>query len=183
LGYLEDDEGGTHYIIITKLHLLFKDKYDVKNGEIICYWCKAVFRNDKSDAFQKHLIECQQRISYVHSDFWCRIKLPKERKLIQFNNRNLPEARFESATKDDGKQYPVAYCLFCPDLYFKVKCLDGLVKYYNEDEEALCEQLCKHLNRIYAIASYNINKFVKMKPLSNEQEVQFCKADKCELCK
>jgi hypothetical protein len=77
LGYLEDDEGGTHYVIITKLHLLFKDKYTVKNGEKICFWCKAVYRNDHSDDFEKHLIECRERISYVHTDFWSRIKLPK----------------------------------------------------------------------------------------------------------
>jgi hypothetical protein len=69
LVYLEDDESGTHYVIITKLHLLFKEKYEVKHGEMLCYWCKAVFRNDKSDAFQKHLIECQQRINYVNTDF------------------------------------------------------------------------------------------------------------------
>jgi hypothetical protein len=55
LGYLEDDEGGTHYIIITKLHVLFKKKYKVKHGEKICYWCKAVFRNDKLEVFRNIL--------------------------------------------------------------------------------------------------------------------------------
>jgi hypothetical protein len=114
--------------------LLFKNKYASKNGEQVCYWCKAVYRNDHSDAFQKHLIECREKISYVHSDFWCRIKLPKERKIIGFNNRSLPEAKFvvyadfESTTTPDGKQHPIAYCLFCPTLYFKLKFLDGLVK-------------------------------------------------------
>jgi hypothetical protein len=72
-------------------------------------------------------MECQQRVTYVSSDFWCRVKLPKERKLIEFNNRNVPEARFvvyadfEAATNPEGKQYPICYCLFCPDLYFKLK--------------------------------------------------------------
>jgi hypothetical protein len=55
------------------------------------------------------------------------------------------------------------------------------VKYYDEDEK-ICEQLCKHLKKIYTLAFHNINKFVKMKPLTNEQEAQFCKADKCERC-
>jgi hypothetical protein len=91
-------------------------------------------------------------------------------------------ADFESATNPEGKQYPICYCLFCPNLYFKLKCLDRLVRDYNEDEDKLCKQLCKHLQRIYTIASNNINKFVKMKQLTNEQEAQFCKADKCERC-
>jgi hypothetical protein len=52
-------------VIITKLQLLFKDKYQAKNGEMICYWCKAVFRNDKLEAFEKHLLECQQRVTML----------------------------------------------------------------------------------------------------------------------
>jgi hypothetical protein len=94
LGYLEDDEGGTHYVIITKLHLLFKKKYEIKNGETLCYWCKAVFRNTAADAFEKHLKECQQIIAYVQTDFWSRIRIPEKRELIKFNERNIPPSRF-----------------------------------------------------------------------------------------
>jgi hypothetical protein len=37
-----------------------KGKYEAKKGEMICYWFKAVFRNDKLEAFQKHLTECKK---------------------------------------------------------------------------------------------------------------------------
>jgi hypothetical protein len=188
LGYLEDDEGGAHYIIITKLHVLFKKKYQAKNGEKICYWCKAVFRNDKLEAFEKHPISCQQRISYVHTDFWSRIMLPKERELIKFNNRHVSPARFvfyadfEGATGHDGKQYPICYCLFCPDLY-KPGYLEGLKKFYNQDEEKVVEQLCKDLEQISNKAFYNLNKDIKLKPLTKEEQEKFDKADKCDRCK
>jgi hypothetical protein len=64
--------------------------------------------------------------------------LPKERELIKFNNSYVPPARFvvyadfEAARGHDGRQYPICYCLFCPDLY-KLGCLEGLKKFYHED--------------------------------------------------
>jgi hypothetical protein len=76
-------------------------------------------------------------------------------------------ADFESATGHDGRQYPLGYCLYCPDLY-KLGYIEGLQKYYNEDEEKVAGQLCKHLKQIYAKAFYNLNKYIKMKPLTNE---------------
>jgi hypothetical protein len=188
LGYLEDDDGGTHYIIITKLHLLFKKKYECSNAERICYWCKAVFRASAIDAFEKHLKECQQRVTYVQTDFWTRIRIPEKREILKFKERNIPPARFivyadfESATGNNGKEYPIGYCLYCPDLY-KLGYIEGLQKNYNEDEEKLIGQLCKHLKKIYSKAFYNLHRYLKLKSLTPEQEMQFQKADRCERCK
>jgi hypothetical protein len=114
--------------------------------------------------------------------------LPKERELINFNNRNVPPARFvvyadfEAATGHDSRQYPICYCLFCPDLY-KLGYLEGLKEFYHEDEEKLVEQFCKDLKQIYNKAFYNLNKYIKLKPLTKEEQEKFDKADKCERCK
>jgi hypothetical protein len=91
-------------------------------------------------------------------------------------------ADFEATTGPDGKQRANSYCVFCPDLY-KLGYLEGLKKFFHEDEEKVVEQLCKDLKQIYNKTFYNLNRYIKLKPLTKEQEEKFNKADKCEYCK
>jgi hypothetical protein len=91
-------------------------------------------------------------------------------------------ADFESITTPDGKQHPIAYCLYCPDLYRKFKCLEGLIKRCDPNEDKLCAQLCKDLNLIYYKASQRLQFCIKLQQLTEEQEANFQEADKCEFC-
>jgi hypothetical protein len=67
--------------------------------------------------------------------------------------------------------------VFCPDLY-KLGYLGGLKKFYHQDEEKVVEQLCKDLKPLYNKAFYNLNRYIKLKPLTKEHEESFNKADK-----